>query len=51
MTNLDWALAYAAAGFRVFPVHTMRDGACCCGGLNKCKPGSIQSAHLFPVVC
>lgn len=27
----DYALGYAKAGFRVFPLHSVRDGACSCG--------------------
>ena len=48
MTNLDWALAYARARFRVFPVHTMRNGVCSCGGLNACKPGKHPVGTLVP---
>ncbi len=28
---LQWALSYAAAGWAVFPCHSMRNGACSCG--------------------
>jgi hypothetical protein len=28
----NWALLYAKAGFRVSPVHTIRNGACSCNG-------------------
>lgn len=51
VTDLDWlptptmsvleaALAYAAHGLRVTPVHGLRDGRCTCGAAEKeCKPG------------
>ena len=41
MTNLDYALQYAALGWKVFPLHYMRDnGQCSCGQGDKCKhPG------------
>ncbi|SEE27912.1 Primase C terminal 2 (PriCT-2) [Rhizobiales bacterium GAS191] len=38
MLTLPQALAYARYGFRVFPVHTIRDGACSCGGKPNCMP-------------
>ena len=28
---LDWALAYASYGFRVFPLHSVRNERCTCG--------------------
>src|SRR6516225_3442672 len=46
MTMLDWALEYARAGFRVLPVHTIRNGACSCGGMKGCKPGKHPIANL-----
>jgi hypothetical protein len=48
MTNLDWALTYAEAGLRVFPVHTIRNGVCSCGRLNACKPGKHPVGALVP---
>jgi hypothetical protein len=45
-TMLDWALEYARAGFRVLPVHTIRNGACSCGGMKGCKPGKHPIANL-----
>jgi putative DNA primase/helicase len=35
-----WALAYAKDGFRVLPIHTLRNNVCSCEGKSKgCKPG------------
>jgi Bifunctional DNA primase/polymerase, N-terminal/Family of unknown function (DUF5906) len=31
VTVLDWALAYSKKGFKVFPVHSIKDGECTCG--------------------
>jgi hypothetical protein len=45
-TVLDWALIYARAEFRVLPVHTIRNGACSCGGMKGCKPGKHPIANL-----
>src|SRR5258708_384775 len=36
---LEAALSYARLGIAVFPVHTIRDGGCTCGGTKNCKPG------------
>ncbi len=36
---LEFALLYAGFGWRVFPVHTMRDGACSCGRDSCSSPG------------
>jgi hypothetical protein len=47
-TMLDWALAYASAGYPVFPVHTIRNGACSCGGIAGCKPGKHPVGRLAP---
>ena len=33
------ALAYAAKGWQVFPLHTIRDGECSCGNTNCDSPG------------
>src|SRR4051794_12784225 len=34
-TMLEWALAYAAAGYAVVPCHTIINGQCTCGGCRK----------------
>jgi len=47
-TKLDWALTYASAGYRVLPIHTIRNGACSCGGIEGCTPGTHLVASLVP---
>jgi Bifunctional DNA primase/polymerase, N-terminal len=47
-TMLEWALAYASAGYPVFPVHAIRNGACSCGGIAGCKPGKHPVGKLAP---
>ncbi len=47
-TMLDWALPYARAGYHVFPIHTIRNGACSCGGIKRCKPGKHPVGTLVP---
>ena len=42
------ALAYAQAGYRVFPIHTIRNGACTCGGARGCKPAKHPIGSLVP---
>jgi putative DNA primase/helicase len=42
---IDWALAYAALGLHVFPLHSMRDGRCSCGrdcGKNAAKHPRVK---------
>jgi putative DNA primase/helicase len=48
MTMLDWALVYAQVRLRIFPIHTMRNGACSCGGIRGCKPGKHPVGALVP---
>jgi putative DNA primase/helicase len=38
-TVLEFALEYASYGWRVFPVHGIRDARCTCDGARNCKPG------------
>ena len=45
---LDWALAYARAAYNVFPVHTMWNGKCSCGGAKGCKPAKHPVGALVP---
>jgi bifunctional DNA primase/polymerase-like protein/primase-like protein/D5-like protein len=47
-TMLQAALEYAQAGFRVFPVHAIRAGACSCGGGKGCAPGKHPIGPLVP---
>src|SRR5215208_2833954 len=43
------ALICAQAGFRVFPAHTIRNGACSCGGTGKsCSGGKHPIGSLVP---
>ena len=44
----DAALAYASEGYKVFPIHTMRAGACSCGGAKNCKPAKHPIGNLAP---
>jgi putative DNA primase/helicase len=48
VTMLDAALAYAQAGFRVFPAHGIQNGACTCGGAKGCSPGKHPIGRLVP---
>jgi putative DNA primase/helicase len=48
MTMLEAALAYAQIGFRVFPAHGIRNGACTCGGAKGCSPGKHPIGRLVP---
>ncbi len=42
------ALACAQADLRVFPVHTIRNGACSCGGAKGCAPAKHPIGSLVP---
>jgi len=48
MTPLATALSYARMGFRVFPAHTIRNGACTCGAGKDCSPGKHPIGSLVP---
>jgi putative DNA primase/helicase len=48
MAMLDWALTYVGAGYRVFPIHTIRNGTRSCGGIQGCMPGNHPVASLVP---
>lgn len=47
MSNLDIALRYAAAGFKIFPLHTVIDGKCTCGQA-KCNAPDSTSQGKHP---
>lgn len=38
-TNAHWAVIYAKAGWKIFPVWAMDNGKCSCGGKPGCSPG------------
>ena len=46
--RLAAALAYAKRGWRVFPLHGIRDGACTCGNRECSSPGKHPIAGLAP---
>jgi putative DNA primase/helicase len=48
MSLRDAAVAFARDGFRVFPAHTIRNGACTCGGAKGCSPGKHPIGGLVP---
>src|SRR5262245_29206092 len=48
MTMLDAALTYVRAGLKVFPTHTIRNGACTCGGAKGCSSGKHPIGSLVP---
>jgi hypothetical protein len=45
---LDTASTYVQAGFKVFPTHTIRNGACTCGNAKDCSPGKHPIGNLAP---
>jgi putative DNA primase/helicase len=47
-TPLEAALSYGRLGIAVFPVQTIRDGRCTCGGTKNCKPGKHPNGNLAP---
>ena len=47
-TMLNAASDYAQAGFKVFPAHGIRGGACMCGSTKNCSPGKHPIGILAP---
>jgi putative DNA primase/helicase len=48
MTKVDAALTYVHAGFKVFPAHALRNGACTCRSAKGCSPGKHPIGGLVP---
>src|SRR5262249_25152420 len=45
---VDNALAYAARGWAVLPLHSVRDGRCTCGSPGCARPGKHPIGTLVP---
>lgn len=48
MTTLDHALRYAAMGWAVLPLHSLKGGACTCGRSDCKSPGKHPHNELVP---
>ena len=48
ISMLDAASTYVQVGFKVFPTHTIRNGACTCGNAKDCSPGKHPIGNLAP---